>query len=143
MVENLLVKEYREEGSIIVEALLKHSIPVEAAFWSYYGLYERWEFYIVSRWADKKGINTTYGEIYDAIEELDELELLSLTDIRLIGLSDSLYKQYKEVLKKHQEKGGKQRRTTSGRIRECVPYFGPDYQFYSYDIKLLKQHALQ
>jgi len=109
MVENILVKEYREEGSIIVEALLKHGVSVEAAFWSYYGLYERWEFYIASSWADKKGINITYREIYDAIEGLDELELLSLTDIRLIGLSDSLYKQYKDVLIKHQGKGKKNR----------------------------------
>ncbi|HUT98201.1 MAG TPA: hypothetical protein VM054_03915 [bacterium] len=138
MVENILVKEYREEGSIIVKALLKHSIPVEAAFWSYYGLYERWEFYIVSSWADKKGINKTYGEIYDVREELDTLELLSFTDIKLIGLSDSLYKQYKDVLKQHQEKGRKQRRTSSGNL-----YSGPDYQFYSYNIVVIKQHALQ
>jgi len=143
MVENILVKEYREEGSIIVEALLKHGVSVEAAFWSYYGLYERWEFYIASSWADKKGINITYREIYDAIEGLDELELLSLTDIRLIGLSDSLYKQYKDVLIKHQGKGKKQRRTSSGQVRDCFPYSGPDYQFYSYDIEVIKNHALQ
>jgi hypothetical protein len=143
MVENILVKEYREEGSIIVEALLKHGIPVKAAFWSFFSLYERWEFYVASSWADEKGINKTYGEIYDAIEGLDELELLSITDIRLIGLSDDKYQHYKEVLDKHREKGRKQRRTTSGRVRDCFLYTGPDYQFYSYDIEVIKQHALQ
>jgi hypothetical protein len=134
MVENILVKDSRVEGAAIIRALIDAGIPVKAAFWSYYGLYERWEFYIVSPWVDEKGLNTTFSEIGDAISENKEIELLSLTDIRLIGLKESYYELYLNAEKNHQQ--------SLNTPKECIPISGPDYQFYVYNLEVVKEHSI-
>ena len=134
MVENILVKEYRDEGAAIIRALMNASIPIEAAFWSYYGLYERWEFYLTSPWTDEKGLNYTYNCINEAISDNRDIELLSLTDIRLIGLTGSFYKLYVNAANNHRQSLSIQ--------KECIPISGPDYQFYVYNLKVIKEHSI-
>jgi len=101
MAQSTLVNVYLEDGWKLVSRLKTSDIPIEAAYWSYYGLYERWELYIVTSLVEKSGPKGAYDKVKPVFDKVKDLEVLSFTDLHLIPPEDTNYSDMKEIHSRH------------------------------------------
>ena len=88
MAQSTLVNVYLEDGRRIANALKESDLPIAAVYWSFFGLYERWEFHIATPLYDELGPKAAYEAIRPVFKTIDDLDILSFTDISLISPKD-------------------------------------------------------
>ncbi len=92
MAQSTLVNVYLEDGWRIVKTMKESDLCITVVYWSFFGLYERWEFHIATPLYDELGPKAAYEAIRPVFKTIDDLDILSFTDIYLISPNDKSFK---------------------------------------------------
>ena len=99
MLKTILVKQYLEDGSRVLEQLRHDRFPVTAAFWYYIPApQEQWMLFIASPLVDRIGPLGAYGRLQRALAKIAPQPSLSLSNISLISPEGDEYESLKSAV---------------------------------------------
>ncbi len=101
MAQSTLVNVYLEDGWRIAMAMKKSGLRITAVYWSFFGLYERWEFHLATPLYDELGPKAAYEAIRPVFKTIDDLDILSFTDIYLISPKDKIFQAVEQLHRRH------------------------------------------
>lgn len=84
MAQSTLVNVHLEDGWRIAKAMKESGLRITAVYWSFFGLYERWEFHIATPLYEELGPKAVYEQVRPVFKDIEDLDNLSFTDIYLI-----------------------------------------------------------
>lgn len=101
MAQNTLVNVYLEDGWRIAKAMKESGLRITAVYWSFFGLYERWEFHIATPLYDELGPKAAYEQVRLVFNDIEDLDTLSFTDIYLISPDDKSFQAVEQLHRRH------------------------------------------
>jgi hypothetical protein len=103
MDQTLLVKNDRDVGAQVMEALSGSAIPVTLCEWNYVPQLEEWQLIIATPWYDSKGPRTTYRALVDALQKTGVYERVPMRRVFIRSPEDPLVKTLqREAKEQHQ-----------------------------------------
>ncbi len=98
-----LVKNDRDIGAQVMEALSRVRIPVTLCEWNYVPQLEEWQLIIATPWYDTKGPHTTYRALVDALEKAQIYERVPMRRVFVKSPNDPLVKSLQQEAKKQRQ----------------------------------------
>lgn len=92
MDQALLVKNDRDVGAQVMEALSGMKIPVTLCEWNYVPQLEEWQLVIATPWYDSKGPRTTYRALVDALQKTGVYERVPMRRVFVRSPEDPVVK---------------------------------------------------
>jgi hypothetical protein len=77
MDQPVLVKDDRDIGAQVLEALSRVKLSLTLGEWIYLPELEEWHMILASPWYDSKGLRTTYRALVDALQSAGDLRTRS------------------------------------------------------------------
>jgi hypothetical protein len=103
MDQALLVKNDRDVGAQVMEALSRSRIPVTLCEWNYVPQLEEWQMIIATPWYDSKGPLATYRALVDALQKTGVYERVPMRRVVVSSPDDPLVKTLlREAKEQHQ-----------------------------------------
>ncbi len=103
MDQTVLVKEDRDIGVQVMEALSRVKIPVTLWEWTYVPQLEEWQMVIATPWYDSKGPRATYAALVNALQQAGIYERVPMRRVSIKSPSDPLVKALQEEARDQKE----------------------------------------
>jgi hypothetical protein len=98
-----LVKDDRDIGAQVLEALSRVKIPVTLSEWIYVPELEEWHMILATPWYDRKGPQTTYRALVDALQAAGIYERVPMRRLFIKSPSDPVVKTLQQEAREHKQ----------------------------------------
>lgn len=104
MDQTVLVKEDRDIGVQVMEALSRVKIPITLWKWIYVPQLEEWQMIIATPWYDSKGPRATYTALVNALQQAGIYEQVPMRRVSIKSPSDPLVKALQQEAREQKER---------------------------------------
>lgn len=104
MDQTVLVKEDRDIGVQVMEALSHVKIPITLWKWIYVPQLEEWQMIIATPWYDSKGPRATYTALVNALQQAGIYERVPMRRVSLKSPSDPLVQALQQEASEQRER---------------------------------------
>jgi hypothetical protein len=103
MDQTILVKNDRDIGAEVLEALSRVKLPVTLGEWIYVPELQEWHMILATPWYDTKGLRTAYSALVDALQSAGIYERVPMRRVIIKSPSDPVVKALQQEVKEQKQ----------------------------------------